>query len=437
MAAVKNIPPPTPEMEEPCHFSSLEARDAAAQAWMTDRQVPLWTARKFDALREYRKEVIKSAPETHELREGFVNKRDAPFGLGNVLSQFCGPQWADLPMPVVRDWSTAPGRAGVHWASKTAAVTPPIEHRPWDQRPLSKLVWRGGLTGQGVTVCTNVRMQLVSGSKNDPDFDCKATSYNVRTKLCHAGSTELERIHIPMCGVVASRENFMSLREQQDYQFTIVVDGNVGADRVGTMLGAGFCVLIQRSCLPQCELMQLLVPGKHYIAVSNDLSDLEGVLAELRDRPAFAQGIAREGRAFWEANLSTEAMAARCLTSLRALPPPSTAVFDATFSNIVHGTAPLPTARSAIYILCDMTAGRLLAFCPFVNEQYTNTWHRDIVVAPGSSRMAIFNERGVLPPKQWWLNQSLVCNVAAPGHWGDAMCPQIMDMLKTSLACAS
>jgi hypothetical protein len=98
-------------------------------------------------------------------------------------------------------------------------------------------------------------------------------------------------------------------------------------------------------------------------------------------------------------------------------------------------------------VFVSVRDGGVRAFVPFVNRQYTNTWHaRAVFVDPRRSDrrremkdvhayMAAVREphaSAVLPLRRWWLNGATVCNIEADGGWGTAF----LDDLRAQLAAA-
>jgi len=109
--------------------------------------------------------------------------------------------------------------------------------------------------------------------------------------------------------------------------------------------------------------------------------------------------------------------------------------------------AVLNTLRYMFYgmrcgILVAIRGGRLALFAPFANAQYRNTWSDRLCFQGGSSAAYVAAKcaetrkapEAWLPPKAWWMNGGILCNVAPPGVWGDAHCAELMDMITSACA---
>lgn len=102
-------------------------------------------------------------------------------------------------------------------------------------------------------------------------------------------------------------------------------------------------------------------------------------------------------------------------------------------------------------VFVSVRDGGVRAFVPFVNRQYTNTWHaRAVLVDPRRSErgremkdvhayMAILREpraREVLSLRRWWLNGATVCNIETDGGWSTAFLDELRAQLAAAVAAA-
>lgn len=94
-------------------------------------------------------------------------------------------------------------------------------------------------------------------------------------------------------------------------------------------------------------------------------------------------------------------------------------------------------------ICVSVRKGKVAAFVPFVNEEYTNQWSDKIVFGDehGTSvqeyvaRKAACTRKcpeAVLPMSRWWMNGGIVCNVMPREVWGDAYLAALRNMLDTT-----
>jgi hypothetical protein len=107
-------------------------------------------------------------------------------------------------------------------------------------------------------------------------------------------------------------------------------------------------------------------------------------------------------------------------------------------------------SRAAVFVA--VRDGALVAFVPFANTAYCNTWWPRAVlqgprgrvtgadagaaVASYAALKAEATRRPVetmLPLHRWWTNGSVVCNVMPVGGWGQGFLPELHDMLVQGL----
>ena len=91
--------------------------------------------------------------------------------------------------------------------------------------------------------------------------------------------------------------------------------------------------------------------------------------------------------------------------------------------------------RCAIYVL--VVDGRLAAFIPFCNMHYENNWPPvrttfKNINALRNAHAHTFNRRleNIIPPKFWWANGGLVCNVMPRDGWGQAQLAELYHMIQ-------
>ena len=369
-------------------------------------------------------------------REFFLNKRDAPLlasgaGLCPVLSQFCAGDSGDVAMPAVEDYVRCwPGRFFGTEAAPAEALPAPL---PWSQR-CAVAVWRGGATGAGVTPSTNLRLRLVQlcqewKRSDHPDclLDAELVSWSPRHKIGLDGVLRvIDPARASAWGLNSvGRRHYLDWRAQRRYKYAVYLDGNVGAARLGALLGLAFVVLAPASAAPAAFLRRRLVAFEHFVPLAADLSDLEEKLLWLRDRDDEAERLSRNARALWEAECTGQAMEEAVAKAIVAMPQPDDARFHATLRHLWQ------RCRSAVYVLLDDRGG-LRAFVPFANEDFQNDWQGPppSEPAPLSAFLAraeeLWGDRVTLPYQRWWTNgASLVCNVMPRGVWGESMLPAL------------
>jgi hypothetical protein len=198
------------------------------------------------------------------------------------------------------------------------------------------------------------------------------------------------------------------------------------------MLGLGFVVLAPPHVGPSTWLWEHLEPGKHYLQVAADLSDLGDALLWLRSHDAEARRLSAAARALWEACCTRDAAELATARLLEALPSADAAVLEASLPALFN------EARAGVYCLVDRVQGRLLLFLPFANEAYENA--REWLTEPEPLEAFLdlvrtrTGEEVVLPPQRWWTNGPLVCNVPHPQVWGEGLLPPLRLLLERSAA---
>lgn len=400
-----------------------------------------------------RRELLENAPEHlnkpgGHYRECIINKRDCPLLhvkdedrpiMLNVLSQYVNHEYSDLFLPPVVDYVRA--SMGSHLGTKHV---PSIDVKvpAWNTRK-SAAVFRGSATGAGVTRDTNMRLRLCALSKTweeterhvPPLLDARLTSWNPRHKWNSYGTFDIIDPSTaappltPRSG--ASCKYRMNMEQQGRWKYYVLVDGNMGASRLGELAQRCFLILWVRSNLPQvCHAYENLIAWKHYVPIASDLSDLEEQIIWSKDHDQEAQKIAQAMHTLLVPKLSQESLQLMLNASLQMLPAPLSQ------ENFEHALRWLwENKRSGIYVLFD-PYGELLMFKPFANENYCNVWAstipREIFDELKKTHRRLWpTSKGkiIADPRRWWSNGCLVCNVMPHGIWGESMLPEIHAML--------
>jgi hypothetical protein len=368
-------------------------------------------------------------------REFLVNKRDAPLlGPGaatdmDVLSQYTGPGFSDLPLPLLADYQ----KTLTGWVGNSKAPVPPVVPlTPWVARQPCA-VFRGGATGGGTTAETNLRLRLCQLSAqwqmhDDILLDAALTSWNPRHKRCPLdGVIKLiapDTAAPPLKREDAGRHNFLSMEKQAtQYRWSILLDGNVGASRLGELATKGFLVFVPVSTTPQVAFYWLMRPRVHYVPVKADLSDLRDLLQFYKENDDAGARIASNLRQLAELHLSRQ-----------AIEQATAKVFLSVRSRLGHAAVQRSLwdiwsrCRASIYCLLDGD-GRVRAFVPFANKYFQNDWPPAFLrTSPGP--LACFLETATLrfghedvleDTKRWWDNGNLICNVLPSCVWGESL----------------
>ena len=396
------------------------------------------TTAEFQNILLLREETRRAAGTTwHAYRECLLNKRDcpiltreAPVPCVPVLSQYSGTLYKDVHMPAVADYKL------------TEADRPPSAPPPWHNRR-SAAVFRGGATGGGVDAGTNARLRLCAlslqwcaRSETTGLLDARLTSWNARHKLGVDGVVRIIDAAVaapPLRERHVGRHNQLCMDQQAHWKFYVLIDGNVGASRLGELSAYRFLILWVRSHLPQVEHASLLQPWEHYIPVEMDLSDLESRIRWCRANDDRAEAIATACHDILAHRLTKSAIEGAVAFKISGLPPPlARAAFEESMWWVWS------ECRACIYVLLD-ESGKLVFFRPFADANHTNRWSGDVRFEPNNLksflRKAAFLERGrvVMPdPRRWWKNGALVCNIMPPGVWGESMMSELHQIISAA-----
>jgi hypothetical protein len=182
----------------------------------------------------------------------------------------------DIPVPNFDDIQYAVGKS-----------TPP-EFVEWEtKKPIA--VFRGTTTGCGYTTETNMRLKL--STMRSPDLDVGIVKHTVQMKFDpKEGLGTIKSSEFPLVPP-------MPMSEQATHKYIIHIDGNVAAYRLlGTMMTGSLILKVDGPYTLWID--HLLKPGKHYVPVKADLSDLDEVLEWCKKHDAKCKKIALEGYEF-------------------------------------------------------------------------------------------------------------------------------------------
>jgi hypothetical protein len=171
----------------------------------------------------------------------------------------------------------------------------------WDDKKINKAVFRGGPSGCGYTTKTNQRHKLVS--IESPLLYAKVVG---KGDTIDSNSIKFDPVHgLGMLNTGMKPGNFMKMSEQSNYKYIVHVDGNVNAYRLLTTMMTGSLILRVES--PYVSWVDhLMQPGKHYIMVKSDLSDLVKIIKWCEKHPERAREIAETGYQFAKKALTRE-----------------------------------------------------------------------------------------------------------------------------------
>ena len=197
----------------------------------------------------------------------------------------------------------------------------------WDKKKKT-CVFRGGMTGCGMTKETNMRLKAAKMSydfektgKNMREgskiVDMKLTSlnwfsrYKIYQKEFNSSEETFEKLpsdfkkDIEKDPKTKRSKNFMSLQEQSKCKYILNIDGHVKAFRLGNELRMGSVILLVDSPY-RVWFQEKLKDNEHYILVKHDLSDLIKKIQWCHKNDEKCKQIAKNALQFYNDNLSKE-----------------------------------------------------------------------------------------------------------------------------------
>jgi len=94
------------------------------------------------------------------------------------------------------------------------------------------------------------------------------------------------------------RPNYMSIRDQLNYQFLISIEGNDAATNIKWILQSNSVLMMPRPRFETWFCEGLLEPGRHFIEFKPDYSDINDVFENYASRPKLCQEIINEAKEF-------------------------------------------------------------------------------------------------------------------------------------------
>ena len=141
----------------------------------------------------------------------------------------------------------------------------------WENKKISKAVFRGGPSGCGYTPESNMRLKLKT--INSKYLDVELTG---KGRTIDSMSIKFDPVYgLGMLNTgIKPAPAFLTMLEQSNYKYIIHVDGNVIAYRLLTTMRTGSLIL--RVASPYRSWFDHLIqPSVHYIEIKQDLSDLK------------------------------------------------------------------------------------------------------------------------------------------------------------------
>lgn len=210
-----------------------------------------------------------------------------------ILSLSGQKGYSDIPFPNYDDMFIVTGQKQVNFDDYVV---------DWDRKTINKAVFRGGPSGCGYTAETNQRIRLITMQSHL--LDAKIVVPGKTT--IDSNSIKFDPVHgLGMLNTGIRSGNFLSMIEQSRYKYIIHIDGNVNAYRLLTTMMTGSLVI--RVDSPYVSWVDHLIkPGRDYVLVKPDLSDLLAKIKWCEAHPKSARKMARSGYEFAKRVLTRE-----------------------------------------------------------------------------------------------------------------------------------
>jgi hypothetical protein len=184
-----------------------------------------------------------------------------------ILSVGASDEYDDIPLITPDDWTRVSQRFYPVSCKNPYDTINESFTVPWEDK-IEKAVFRGGATGCGLNIETNMRLLATQMSIDNPDLlDVGMTSFNRRIKKIFNKSLTIANKSR------YSKASFMSITDKEKYKYILNIDGHVTAFRLGHELKMK-CVMLLVKSHYHIWFSKMLIPYEHYIPIKCDLSDL-------------------------------------------------------------------------------------------------------------------------------------------------------------------
>ena len=221
-----------------------------------------------------------------------------------IFSMSITDRFADVLMVTWEDWTRVQSNEGKFFSNKCAQYDTNDEI-PWNKKKPTA-VFRGGTTGCGTTIDTNMRLKAchisAQGLKDKngvPYLDAGINKWNLRPRKIQ-GNPFLQTIDVP--SLTFGLSNTLTQQEQASHKYILNVDGHVTAFRLSMELSYGSVVLLVKSPW-KIWYSHLLKPYEHYVPVEDDLSDLIEKIKWCHENDEKCEKIAKNARDFYDTYL--------------------------------------------------------------------------------------------------------------------------------------
>ena len=193
-----------------------------------------------------------------------------------ILSMVTTNENTDIPIPTWDDWVRISNQEDKFFPKQYRSKKYDFSSIKWEDKK-SIAVFRGGTTGCGTDIHTNMRLKVADMSSKNliddnglPYLDAGVTNWNVRPRI-YPKSGYLDTIEVPELGFDLVDQ--LDPLEQSEFKYIINIEGHVAAYRLSLELDMGSVILLVESKY-KLWYNEYLKPYVHYVPVDHDLENL-------------------------------------------------------------------------------------------------------------------------------------------------------------------
>eukprot|EP00516_Mucochytrium_quahogii_P001474 CAMPEP_0203747012 /NCGR_PEP_ID=MMETSP0098-20131031/2271_1 /ASSEMBLY_ACC=CAM_ASM_000208 /TAXON_ID=96639 /ORGANISM=" , Strain NY0313808BC1" /LENGTH=667 /DNA_ID=CAMNT_0050635293 /DNA_START=2757 /DNA_END=4760 /DNA_ORIENTATION=+ len=213
-----------------------------------------------------------------------------------ILSFYCSPKFADIPVPTTEDWESAMGRVFPpsfipDYRSKKLQEPRDLYlkenfqkfHVEWEDKK-DTAFFRGNATGGGTTPETNQRIHVAQicqewkrsgvNRKNPPLLDAGITNYNVRDKKLFGQPMRFTR----KSELGVSKADFVEMYKQGTYKYILYIEGHCAANRYSFLMRLGSVILKVESTCEASEMWFFPFLNPYLGSLENNIDVQKGVM---------------------------------------------------------------------------------------------------------------------------------------------------------------
>lgn len=221
-----------------------------------------------------------------------------------ILSMTSTDENADIPIPTWDDWARVRSLTDNVFFPKACRDYHEQFNTDWETK-LPVAVFRGGSTGCGLNVNTNMRLkaayisQVVKPIHNgEVILDAGITNWNLRPRFENGVLTTLDTGDLKLSGELTPGE-------QSNYKYILHIDGHSSAFRLSLEMSMGSVILLCESKY-YTWYRKNLKEYVHYVPVKKDLSDLESQIIWCINHDSECQKIAENAMNFYNTFLQKD-----------------------------------------------------------------------------------------------------------------------------------